>query len=143
VGLDALDGLTRCVEGGGRLKLSRWNFSGPAPRSAALAISPPAVVADGPMSTACWHVVRAIGRSDEAVSRLLVNVGFTVYCPRILELRPLAKRQLSAAQRRAGIAICRPQLVPLFPRYLFVRFDMGRAGWREVFSIAGVGGLRP
>jgi transcriptional antiterminator NusG len=24
---------------------------------------------------------------------------------------------------------------------LFVRFDMGRSGWREVFSIAGVAGL--
>jgi transcription antitermination factor NusG len=88
-----------------------------------------------------WHIVRAVGRSDREVSGSLVDLGFAVYCPRILEMRPLAKREMSARQRNAGIEISRPQLVPLFPRYLFVRFDMGRAGWRQVFRVTGVAGL--
>jgi transcription antitermination factor NusG len=88
-----------------------------------------------------WHIVRAVGRRDREVSASLVELGFGVYYPRILEMRPLVKRQMTPRQRNAGIEISRPQLVPLFPRYLFVRFDMGRSGWREVFKIAGVGGL--
>jgi transcription antitermination factor NusG len=88
-----------------------------------------------------WHVVRAVGRSDREVSASLVEIGFAVYYPRILEMRPLAKRQMTPRQRNAGIEISRPQLVPLFPRYLFVLFDMGRSGWRDVFKVTGVGGL--
>jgi transcription antitermination factor NusG len=90
---------------------------------------------------AVWHLVRAVGRGDAQVSQALTSLGFSVYSPRVLEMRPLAKRQMSANQRRAGIEISRPQLVALFPRYLFVRFDMGRVGWRQVFAIAGVAGL--
>jgi transcriptional antiterminator NusG len=88
-----------------------------------------------------WHVVRAIGRSDREVNASLVNLGFAVYSPRVLEMRPLGKRQMSARQRRAGIEISRPELVPLFPRYLFVRFDMGRSAWRDIFGVVGVAGL--
>lgn len=90
---------------------------------------------------AVWHVVRALGRSDREVSQSLIGFGFSVYAPRVLELRPLGKRQMSSSQRRAGIEIRRPQLVPLFPRYLFVRFDMTRANWRDLFATAGVAGL--
>jgi transcription antitermination factor NusG len=87
---------------------------------------------------AVWYVVQACGRSDEAVGNSLKNLGFDVYCPRVLELRRLGQRQMSAKQRRAGIEISRPALVPMFPRYLFVRFDMG--SWHELVGI-GVRGL--
>src|SRR5262249_25769271 len=50
--------------------------------------------------------------------------------------------KLSRKQRAtAGLIVMRPVLAPLFPRYLFVRFDMGRDGWREIFDYAGIGGL--
>lgn len=102
------------------------------PRSVASACSPNSV----------WHIARAVGRrSDREVNAALVNLGFATYYPRVLEMRPLTKRQMSARQRRAKIEISRPQLVPLFPRYLFVRFDMGRSGWRDIFGVVGVGGL--
>ena len=35
----------------------------------------------------------------------------------------------------------RPRLVPFMPRYVFVHFDMGKPGWREIFSFAGIGGM--
>jgi transcription antitermination factor NusG len=85
--------------------------------------------------------VRIIGRADREVLKALHNLGFGFYYPKLLEMRRVPKRALSAAQRRAGIEIVAPQLVPLFPGSTFVRFDMGRHGWREAFGIAGVGGL--
>lgn len=98
------------------------------PRRTAVASAPHAV----------WYVVQACGRSDAAVGNSLSNLGFEVYCPRVLELRRLGQRQMSAKQRRAGIEISRPALVPMFPRYLFVRFDMG--SWHELVGI-GIRGL--
>jgi len=88
-----------------------------------------------------WHLVTAVSRSDGEVSRSLVHFGFGVFYPQILEMRRLAKRKMSAAQRRAGIDIMRPKLVPMFPRYLFVRFDRGEDSWHRAFAIAGVGGV--
>lgn len=101
----------------------------------------PRPVASARSPHSVWHIVRAVGRSDREVSAALTNLGFASYYPRVLEMRPLAKRQMSARQRRAEIEISRPQLVPLFPRYLFVRFDRGRDGWRDVFGVVGVAGL--
>jgi transcription antitermination factor NusG len=95
-----------------------------------------AVASVAPQAT--WYVVQAVGRSDAAVSAALTYYVSEVYSPRVLELRRLGQRQMSAKQRRAGIEIRRPTLVPMFPRYLFARFDM--RSWRDMREI-GVRGL--
>lgn len=95
---------------------------------------------DGGRLDSAWHIVRAAGRTDLAIT-VLTRIGFDVYYPKVLELRRLSKRQMSSRQRRAGIEIHRPQLVPLFPGYIFVHFNMTGGRWREAFRLAGVGGL--
>lgn len=90
---------------------------------------------------ACWHLVRAVRRGDEKVSESLNRCGFSVYYPQILEMRPLSKREMSPGQRRTGVEICRPRLAPLFPGYIFARFDMATSRWREAFNVAGGAGL--
>lgn len=93
----------------------------------------------GPMR---WHVVHCIGRTDQAVLEWLHDrFRFETYYPTVREMRPLPLRKLSARQRASGVQIMRPQVVPFFPRYVFVRFDMARNNWREIFKFAGVGGM--
>ncbi len=88
-----------------------------------------------------WHVVHCTGRSDRQVVDFLGERKIETYHPMMRELRRVPRRELSRKQRASGLAIMRPQLVALLPRYIFVRFDMGRPGWREIFAFAGIGGL--
>lgn len=88
-----------------------------------------------------WHVVHVAGGSDRHAIDFLEGRGLVVYYPQMRAMRPLPRKQLSRKQRASGIAVMRPHLGPLFPRYLFVRFDMGREGWRTLFDFAGIGGL--
>lgn len=94
---------------------------------------------DGPLR---WHVVHCVGRTDTAVLEWLNDrFKFETYYPAVREMRPLPRKKLSARQRQSGVAIMRPQIVPFFPRYIFVRFNMGTPEWREMFKFAGVGGM--
>jgi len=88
-----------------------------------------------------WYVVRAVGKSDDAAIDGLNRLDIETYYPQVMQMRPVQRKLLSAAQRRSGIVIKKPQLGPLFPRYIFARFGMARASWRDVFKIAGVGGM--
>jgi transcription antitermination factor NusG len=57
---------------------------------------------------------------------------------------PVPRELLSHKQRRlhdAGIATCKGKKAPLFPRYVFVRFDVMRDPWHGIFAVAGVNGL--
>lgn len=90
---------------------------------------------------ACWHVVHCVGRGDGQALDWLKKLGLEYYYPMIRELRPELRKKLSRKQRASGVSIMRPRLVPFMPRYTFVRFDMGRPGWREIFSFAGIGGM--
>jgi len=86
-----------------------------------------------------WHVVHCIGRQDSGVLSWLDRLGVEYYYPMIREMRPAPKRKLSKKQRRMGLRV--PHIVPLLPRYTFIRFDMSGDGWRELFRFAGVGGM--
>jgi len=88
-----------------------------------------------------WYFVRCVGRSDAQAIESLRDMKFEVYYPKILEMQPVPKRKLSAAQRISGVEIKKPQQIPLFPRYVMTRFDIQRSGWRDMFNFAGVGGL--
>lgn len=88
-----------------------------------------------------WHVLQCIGHSDKHVIDWMLRSDFETYYPVVNEMRPVPKRHLSAAQRKSQLPIMKPIAVPVFPRYVFVRFDMARDQWRDIFKFAGAGGL--
>lgn len=89
-----------------------------------------------------WHVVHCVGKTDRYVIEWLTEkFKFEIYYPVVQEMRPVPRNKLSAKQRQSDIEIMRPQRVPFFPRYVFVRFDMGKDNWREIFKFVGVGGM--
>lgn len=89
-----------------------------------------------------WHVVHCVGKTDKyVIDWLTEKFNFEVYYPAVREMRPVPHKKLSAKQRKSNIEILRPAVVPFFPRYVFVRFDMDRDNWREIFKFVGVGGM--
>jgi transcription antitermination factor NusG len=88
-----------------------------------------------------WYLVQCVHKSDPYVREWLGKLNFESYYPMVKEMRPVPKRKLTASQRKAEMRIMRPQVVPFFPRYIFVRFDIGRSGWRDIFGFAGIAGI--
>jgi transcriptional antiterminator RfaH len=75
-----------------------------------------------------WYVVRTHAQAEPKATQHLRRQGFDVYLPQ-------SRRWRLHARRRDLV------LRPLFPRYLFVRFDVERARWRSIFSTVGVASL--
>ena len=72
-----------------------------------------------------WYAVYTQPRNEFLASEHLVRQGFEVVFPRYLKRRSHARRIEMTPS-------------PLFPRYLFVSFDAGAAGWRVIRSTRGV-----
>ncbi len=72
-----------------------------------------------------WYVVHTQPHGEERAQLNLERQGFDVYLPKYLRHRRHARR--TEHVRR-----------PLFPRYLFVRFDPERAQWRSINGTFGV-----
>src|SRR5690606_36785822 len=66
-----------------------------------------------------WYIVRAVGKSDQQAIDGLKRLKIDTYYPQVLQMRKVPRRELSAHQRRSAMEIKRPQLGPLFPRYIF------------------------
>ena len=75
-----------------------------------------------------WYVVQSRPRSELLAVANLSRQGFEVYLPR-------HRRMRSHARRRDIVSY------PLFPGYLFVRFDILRDAWRSTASTFGVSRL--
>lgn len=73
-----------------------------------------------------WYACRTRARAEKQVQRRLLARGFEAYLPLIEQTRQWADRQKRVA-------------FPLFPGYVFARFDLGRA--REVVTTPAVVGL--
>lgn len=72
-----------------------------------------------------WYVARTHPQGEaKAVSNLL-RQGFLAYLPRYLKRRRHARRVDMVA-------------APLFPRYLFINFDVTAARWRAISSTIGI-----
>lgn len=76
----------------------------------------------------CWYVVHTQPNGEERARHNLERQGFEVYLPRYLKQRRHARR-VELVRR------------PLFPRYMFVRFDPERAQWRSINGTFGVAHL--
>lgn len=88
-----------------------------------------------------WYIVQCGRRTDQQVLDTFDRFKVETYYPTITQMKPLPRRQMSQAQRRAGFAVMAPQETALFPRYVFTRFDIRTQAWREAFDHAGVGGI--
>lgn len=75
-----------------------------------------------------WYVAYTHASSENKASDHLRRQGFEVYLPR-------TRRWRRHARRREAV------LGPLFPRYLFVGFDITQVRWRSIFSTVGVSTL--
>lgn len=71
-----------------------------------------------------WYVVQTRWQMEDVAAGELVNQSFTVYCP---------KRQ--AVKKRIGGELA---MLPLFPRYIFVEFDVESDPWRYIYGTPGV-----
>lgn len=94
-----------------------------------------------PEAGGLWHVVRRIGKSERQADLWLTRLQIPHYQPMMRELRPVARKHQSRAQRALGHSIMRPRLTALFPGYLFIRLDRTRDSWDQVRDVAGVAGL--
>lgn len=88
-----------------------------------------------------WYIVRCLRGTDEQAKKALENRGIETWYPKIVELKPLPMRELSASQRSSGVQIRRPVPSPLFPRYLFIRAELRDYDWDALFKESGVGGF--
>jgi transcriptional antiterminator RfaH len=75
-----------------------------------------------------WYVVQTHVHSESKAAAHLVRQGYEVYLPRYLKRRRHARRVENVS-------------APLFPRYLFVGFDVMAARWRSIQSTQGVSSL--
>ncbi len=78
--------------------------------------------------TAAWYVVRSQPNGEARALANIARQGFEAYLPRYGATRRHARRVERV-------------LRPLFPRYLFVRFDPLKARWRALLSTYGVASL--
>lgn len=72
-----------------------------------------------------WCVVQTHVHSENRAAAHLLRQGYDVYLPRYLKRRRHARRVETVP-------------APLFPRYLFVGFDLNVARWRSIQSTQGV-----
>ncbi|MCC7015881.1 MAG: hypothetical protein IT564_01605 [Rhodospirillales bacterium] len=72
-----------------------------------------------------WYVVNSQPGAEPKAAQHLERQGYHVYLPRW-------RKRRSHARRVDWVA------APLFPRYLFVRFDIAQTRWRAIHSTVGV-----
>jgi len=90
-----------------------------------------------------WHVVHvAGGRRDAYAIEWLNQRKFEPYYPQIRVLRAVALRDVTPSQRHSRAKRLRREVLqPLFPRYVFVRFDPAQPGWYDILRVSGVRGI--
>lgn len=88
-----------------------------------------------------WYIVQCIRGTDQQALDAFGRFKIETYYPRIMQLRPLPRRRMSASQRSSGMTVQVPQEVALFPRYVFTHLDIRETAWHDAFEVAGVGGL--
>lgn len=89
-----------------------------------------------------WHAASCVKESDAHVLEWLKKFQFETYYPQLRQARLIPLRRQSHKQRRAMFRPTEVVDVPLFPRYVFVRFDpRGHHGWHEQFETAGAAGI--
>jgi transcriptional antiterminator NusG len=87
-----------------------------------------------------WYLLQASADPDK-LREFLKRYGYEVYYPKTVRLRKLRKNELTKRQRADGAEISKPALLPVFPNYPFINFDVADVRVHELFDMAGVFGL--
>lgn len=74
------------------------------------------------------YVVQTLPCFEAVAKANLEARGFGVYLPTVIEEIRTGRMR----EKRATV------MAPLFPRYLFVRLDLGDSAWRQIASVRGV-----
>lgn len=88
-----------------------------------------------------WHVVHCEAKGEKSALTILKRYGYDYYAPMLRTYVTPPRKSLSRAQRRHVHLMRRQVLKPLFPRYLFVRFDVERDPWHDIFRFVGIHGM--
>jgi transcriptional antiterminator NusG len=88
-----------------------------------------------------WFIVQCIRGTDQQALNAFDRFRIKTYYPKIMQLKPLPRRRMSASQRISGMRVMAPIEAALFPRYVFINFDPQTENLHGVFDVAGVGGL--
>ena len=72
-----------------------------------------------------WYVARTLPHNEFSAQKRLLAQGFTTFLP-------LQDKTIRHARRLKTVSR------PVFPRYIFVRFDAARACWRSINGTIGV-----
>lgn len=88
-----------------------------------------------------WHVVRMRAGTEGKAAQFMKPRNFGIYSPMTRVWRAVAQRHMSHAQRQAGGVVKKPRDIPVFPGYMFLKFDINRSDWQRIFEHLGVHGL--
>lgn len=78
-----------------------------------------------PHGAVAWYVAETLPRAETQAEQHLFRQGFSTLCPRFRKLRRHARRTEQV-------------LTPLFPGYVFVRFNPQRDAWRAINGTIGI-----
>lgn len=89
-----------------------------------------------------WYVICAARRfkEDDALD-LLARHHFEYYGPKVRKMVKIPNDRLTIKQRRSGMVYKEPRLLPLLHPYRFMRFDLRRSDWRDIFIQARIHGM--
>lgn len=87
-----------------------------------------------------WHLVQVApqSRDQNAIRRL--ERHYEAYYPLERSWRPVPRLKLSRRQREAGVIKLQETIQPMFPRYVFTRFDPA-GPWHDIFRLSGITGV--
>lgn len=88
-----------------------------------------------------WYLVNVVSGRERTAGDHLKRFKFEFYYPMTQVLKRVPRKELSAAQRRAGSPVRKPRLEALFKGYMFVRFNIANGAWQEVFRMRGIRGM--
>lgn len=102
---------------------------------------PRELMREAPLSGLCWYAVHCAGSSDARVEKASELIEWESYAPKTREMKLVPKRKLTPSQRNSHVPIMRPHEVPLFPRHMFLRFDVQDDRCGDMFRLFGVQGI--
>lgn len=93
------------------------------------------------MPGARWRVGFSSHASDDRVLKAIDNAAYESWYPQVKELRTVPKRKVTIKHRNNPIALKKAVMVPMWPRYIFVRFSLMDGKWSDLFRLIGIQGL--
>lgn len=88
-----------------------------------------------------WYLVQTGQRWAKRSRQKMVAMRFDTYVPMTIRMQKVGRKHMSQTQRANGAEVLRPAPSPVFPNYVFVRFDPRTEAWHDLFRFAGVYGL--